>query len=77
MQVRNNLEDMIKRDDNHFIEYDMLNISPQHVYKSKCEQKLGIFELSMGISCLIKDDNPSAFQDLCETFEETCKKLRK
>jgi len=62
---------------NHFKSYDLLDINPQEVYKSKREQELAIFELSRGIACLIKEDNPSAFQRLCEIFEEICRKLRK
>ena len=50
---------------NHFLSYDLLNISPQQVFKSKREQELAIFELSKGIAYLIKEKEPSAFQELC------------
>jgi hypothetical protein len=62
---------------NHFLSYDLLNTSPQQVYKSKREQELAIFELSRGIAYLIKENEPSAFQELCSSLEETCNKLRK
>jgi len=77
VQLRNNLEDMINSETNHFLEYDLLEINPHEVYKSKQEQKLTIFEISKGISCLIKEKHPRAFQRLCENFEDICSKLRK
>jgi len=77
VHIRNNLENIINPENNHFIDYDLLSINPHQVYKSKQEQKLAIFEISKGISCLIKEKHPGAFQYLCESFEETCSKLRK
>ena len=62
---------------NPFLSYDLLNISPQQVFKPKMEQELAIFELSKGIAYLIKEKEPSAFQELCSSLEETCNKLRK
>lgn len=76
VQVRNNLEDMINPETNYFISYDLLSIDPLKVFKSKREQKLAIFEISKGISCLINEKHPGAFQYLPESFEETCSKLR-
>lgn len=77
VQLRSNLEDIINPQNNHFLSYDLLDINPQEVYKSKKEQELAVFELSKGISCLVKEEYPSAFQQLCEKFEEICRKLRK
>ena len=76
VHLRNNLENIINHENNHFIDYDLLNINPHQVYKSKQEQKLAIFEISKGISCLINEKHPGAFQYLPESFEETCTKLR-
>ena len=67
---------MINHESNHFLTYDLLEINPHEVYKSKQEQKLAIFEISKGISCLINEKHPGAFQYLPESFEETCTKLR-
>jgi hypothetical protein len=78
VQLRTNLEDMISDTKiNHFLTYDLLNINPQEVFKSKREQELAVFELCRGIACMIKENNPSAFQRLCKIFEEICRKLRK
>ena len=74
VQLKSNLEmNIIDTKLNHFLSYDLLNISPQQVFKSKREQELAVFELSKGITCLIKEKHPSAFQRLCEKFEETCR----
>ena len=62
---------------NPFLSYDLLNISPQQVFKPKIEQELAIFELSKGIAYLIKEKEPSAFQEICSSLDETCNKLRK
>ena len=51
---------MINPESNHFLEYDLLSINPHEVYKSKREQQLAVFELSKGIACMIKENNPSA-----------------
>ncbi len=76
VQLRNNLEDMINPEANHFLTYDLLEINPHEVYRSKREQELAVFELGKGISCLIKEKYPSALERLCEKFEEICSKLR-
>ena len=68
---------MINPESNHFLSYDLLEINPQEIFKSKRKQELAIFELSKGIACMIKENNPSTFQRLCEIFEETCRKLSK
>ena len=62
---------------NPFLSYDLLNISPQQVFKPKMEQELAIFELSKGIAYLIKEKEPSAFQEICSSLDETCDNLRK
>ena len=62
---------------NPFLSYDLLNISPYQVFKSKREQELAIFELSRGIAYLIRENEPSAFQEVCSSLDETCNKLRK
>ena len=62
---------------NNFLSYDLLNINPQEVFKSKKDQELAVFELSMGISYLLKEKYPSAFQQLCSKFEEICRNLRR
>jgi hypothetical protein len=77
VQLKSNLEiNMMDSKLNHFLSYDLLNISPQQVFKSKREQELAIFELSKGITYLIKENEPSAFSKICSILEETCNKLR-
>jgi hypothetical protein len=78
VQLRSNLENnIIDTQSNHFLSYELLDIGPQQVFKSKREQKLAIFELSRGIAHLIKENEPSSFQELCSSLDETCNKLRK
>jgi len=78
VQLKSNLENnIINTQSNHFLSYELLDIGPQQVFKSKREQKLAIFELSRGIAHLIKEKHPSAFQKLCSLLYETCNKLRK
>jgi hypothetical protein len=76
VQLRSNLEDFINPKSNYFLSYDLLNISPYQVFKSKGEQELAIFELSKGIAYLVKEKEPSAFQELCSPLDDTCNKLR-
>jgi hypothetical protein len=77
VQLKSNLENnIIDTKTNHFLSYDLLNISPQQVFKSKKEQKLAIFELSRGIANLLKEKHPTTFQKLCSLLNETCNKLR-
>ena len=77
VQLRSKLEDRINPKSNHFLSYDLLNINPYQVFKSKREQELAVFEMSKGFAYLIKENNPSAFQDLCFQLEEICRKLGK
>jgi len=44
---------MINPESNHFLSYDLLEINPQEIFKSKREQELAVFELSKGIACMI------------------------
>ena len=77
VQLKSNLENnIIDTQSNHFLSYELLNIGPQQIFKSKREQKLAIFELSRGIADLIKEKHPTAFQKLCSLLNETCNKLR-
>ena len=59
VQLRSNLEEIINPKSNHFLSYDELNISPQQVFKSKKEHELALFELSIGISKLLNENNKS------------------
>ena len=78
IQLKSNLENnIIDSKFNHFLSYDLLNISPQQVFKSKREQELAIFELSKGITYLIKENEPSAFSKISSILDKTCNKLRK
>lgn len=60
-QLKLNLEEIIDPKLNHFSEYDSLEMSPQQVFKSKKEHQVAIFELSKGISSMIKENNPSIY----------------
>jgi len=68
---------MINPEQNHFLNYDLLEIYPHEVFRSKREQKLAVYELCKGLSNLVSEKHPSAFDFICRKFEELCSKLRK
>ena len=46
-----------------FTDYDTLSTGPQHVFKSKDEQKLAVFELSRGLATLGVNGKENSFGD--------------
>ena len=59
VQLRSSLEEIINPKLNHFLSYEELKISPQQVFKSKKEHELALFELSLGLSKLLNENNKS------------------
>jgi len=42
--------------------YDILDVTPYHIYKSKREHKLAVFTLSRGIANLLSNNNYPGFK---------------
>jgi len=58
LQLKNHLDDMVDNNDGlEFQSYDKLNVKPYQVYKSKREQELAVFTLSIGIANLLSYNN--------------------
>ena len=60
-----------------FTDYDMLSTGPQHVFKSKDEQKLAVFELSRGLATLGVNGKENSFQRVVQGFDQIIKRIRK
>ena len=67
---------MINPETNHFLDYDLLEINPYEVYKSKREQQLAVFELSKGISDMLNHNDNPIFQKIYDDLENLCNNLR-
>ncbi|MCJ7570680.1 MAG: UPF0058 family protein [Candidatus Thermoplasmatota archaeon] len=62
LQIKSHLNELVDNNDGQeFQSYDKLNVTPYQIYKSKREQKLAVFTLSMGIANLLSHNN---FSDL-------------
>lgn len=51
-----------------FSEYDALNVSPQHIHKSKTDHKRAVFLLGKGLSQVVMQGNPDHQARLRERF---------
>ena len=60
-----------------FDDYDLLNIGPQHVFKSKGDQKLAVFELSKGLAKMSKSNKDSSFERIVHGFDQIINRIRK
>jgi len=60
-----------------FTDYDTLSTGPQHVFKSKDEQKLAVFELSRGLATLGVNGKENSFQRVVQGFDQIIKRIRK
>ena len=77
LQLKSNLENMIeKKDGNIFLSYEILNIGPHKIHKSKKEHKLAIFELSKCIANFLEENDSSPFSIICNDLEVVCKRFR-
>ena len=77
LQLRTNIENLVENNNpQEFLSYKKLNTGPHKIHKSKQEHKLAIFELSMCIVNLLKDDNYSLFQNIYDDLEKMCKRFR-
>jgi hypothetical protein len=73
LQLKINLEDIVDDfNQQAFIDYDKLEISPHQIYRSKKEHQLAVFELSKGISKMLCDNNGSIFQKIYEGLDKIC-----
>jgi hypothetical protein len=51
-----------------FEDYDQLEVSPQHIHKSKTDHKRAVFLLGKGMSELVMNDDPEQKERLIERF---------
>ena len=51
-----------------FDDYDALEVSPQHIHKSKTDHKRAVFMLGKGLSGLVMHDDPDQKERLVERF---------
>ena len=76
-QVRSCVEDTDKESGSQvFLSYDTLGVGSHHVFKSKDDQKLAVFELSKGLAKLMTKDGGSPFQQIIAGFEQLCNRLK-
>ncbi len=51
-----------------FDDYDALEVSPQHIHKSKTDHKRAVFLLGKGLSGMVMPDDPEQKERLIERF---------
>ena len=67
-QVKRYFEDANVPLTNEFGEYDNLNVSPQHIHKSKTDHKRAVFLLSKGLSEVVMLGNQDHMERLRDRF---------
>lgn len=67
-QVKRYFEDANVPLTNEFGEYDNLNVSPQHIHKSKTDHKRAVFLLSKGLSEVVMLGNRDHMERLRDRF---------
>ncbi len=67
-QVKRYLEDANLPLNDEFGEYDSINVSPQHIHKSKTDHKKAVFLLGKGLSEVVMMDNPENRARLRDRF---------
>lgn len=70
LQLKTHLEDLIGNDGiEQFEIYNILNVTPYQVYKSKREHTLAVFTLSKGIADLLLDNNFTGLEKISSRLE--------
>jgi hypothetical protein len=70
LQLKTHLEDLIGNDGiEQFDMYNILNVTPYQVYKSKREHTLAVFTLSKGIADLLLDNNFIGLEKISSRLE--------
>ncbi len=67
-QVKRFFEDADTGNIEAFDDYDNLEVSPQHIHKSKTDHKRAVFLLGKGLSELVMNDDPEQKERLIERF---------
>ncbi len=67
-QVKRYLEDANLPLNDEFGEYESINVSPQHIHKSKTDHKKAVFLLGKGLSEVVMMDNPENRTRLRDRF---------
>lgn len=67
-QVKRFFEDAELDVDGVFDDYDALEVSPQHIHKSKTDHKRAVFLLGKGLSGMVMPDDPEQKERLIERF---------
>ena len=70
LQLKTHLEDLIGNDGlEQFEVYNLLNVTPYQVYKSKREHTLAVFTLSKGIADMLVDHNFTGLEKISTRLE--------
>ena len=70
LQLKTHLEDLVGNDGiEQFDIYNILNVTPYQVYKSKREHTLAVFTLSKGIADLLLDNNFTGLEKISTRLE--------
>ncbi len=70
LQLKNHLEDLVGNDGiEQFEIYNILDVTPYQVYKSKREHTLAVFTLSKGIADLLLDNNFTGLEKISTRLE--------
>ena len=70
LQLKNHLEDLIGKDGiEQFEIYNILDVTPYQVYKSKREHTLAVFTLSKGIADLLLDNSFTGLEKISTRLE--------
>jgi hypothetical protein len=70
LQLKTHLEDLIGNDGiEQFDMYNILNVTPYQVYKSKREHTLAVFTLSKGIADLLLDNSFIGLEKISSRLE--------
>lgn len=70
LQLKTHLEDLIGNDGiEQFEIYNILNVTPYQVYKSKREHTLAVFTLSKGIADLLLDNSYTGLEKISSRLE--------
>ena len=70
LQLKTHLEDLVGNDGiEQFEIYNILNVTPYQVYKSKREHTLAVFTLSKGIADLLLDNSFTGLEKISSRLE--------
>ena len=70
LQLKNHLEDLVGNDGiSQFEIYNILDVTPYQVYKSKREHTLAVFTLSKGIADLLLDNSFTGLEKISTRLE--------